>query len=494
MISIFFKTYGCQANVADSAGVATFLKNLGCRIVFSEHRADLIIINTCAIREKAEQKLYSYIGQLTPIKQVRPYLKVGIIGCVASYRKKELFKRFDHVSFVSGARDERGTFLAYLTDVVVQLQTAKQLFVNEGRVLQESLGQDRDIKKVIAEKQLALPAGKERAGSAVSLGGMCGGDISGTDKVAALPLVHGREVKRSFVNITTGCNNYCTYCIVPFTRGREISYPIEELVMRVKHDVAAGAKEITLIGQNVNSYQCPQTGNRFAALLEAVAQIPGEFWVRYISPHPKDMTNDVLKTMACYKDKLCGWCHFPLQSGSTRILGLMNRTYTKKEYLEAVAQIRHILPHATITTDIIVGFPGETHEEYLETREVMELVKFDLVFSFIYSRRKYTKAYKMGDTCSEEEKSARLEALQKRQKEICLEQNATYIGQKMRVLVEKRTSSGKLLARSHGNHRVVFEGSDVCIGTFCVVRVTGAGPAELRGEPCHECLTCENDL
>lgn len=466
MIAVFFKTYGCQANVADSAGIATFLEGLGCHQVQTEEAADLIIINTCAIREKAEQKLYSYIGELAPLKEKLPYLKIGIIGCVASYRKQEMLKRFDQVSFVSGARDERTTFLTYLADVIVRLQTEKQFFEKTGRTQSSEGKLGRDVKAFAKTRKLIANAELTKKSSQAAMGGT---------------LAEPHEVRRAFVNITTGCNNYCTYCIVPFTRGREESYPLEDIVMRVEHQVGAGAKEVTLIGQNVNSYTCPQTGARFAALLEAVAQIPGEFWVRYVSPHPKDMTNDVLEAMATYKDKLCGWCHFPLQAGSTRVLALMERTYTKEEYLAQVDNIRRILPHATITTDIIVGFPGETHEEYLETREVQELVKFDAVFSFIYSRRKYTKAYKMGDPCPMEEKSARLTGLQERQKEICLVQNQAYIGKKMRVLVEKRATSGRLLARTAGNHRVFLHGGDELIGSFITVEITDAGPADLRG-------------
>lgn len=467
MIAVFFKTYGCQANVADSAGIAAFLEGLGCSQVKTEADADLIIINTCAIREKAEQKLYSYIGELSDYKAALPYLKIGIIGCVASYRKQEMLQRFDHISFVSGARDERTTFLTYLADVIVQLQTEKQFFAQSGRVTKPEKPLGRDVKAFAKLRNVVVPARRVTESKQAAMGGT---------------LAHPSESRRAFVNITTGCNNYCTYCIVPFTRGREESYPLEDIVMRVEHEVAAGAQEVTLIGQNVNSYQCPQTEARFAALLEAVAQIPGEFWVRYVSPHPKDMTNDVLEAMARYPEKLCGWCHFPLQAGSTRILDLMGRTYTKEEYLAQIDNIRRILPHATISTDIIVGFPGETHEEYLETRDVQEKVKFDLVFSFIYSRRKYTKAYAMGDTCPMEEKSARLTALQDRQKEICLEQNRAYIGKNMRVLVEKRATSGRLLARTAGNQRVFLHGDDVLIGRFIDVHITDAGPADLRGE------------
>jgi tRNA-2-methylthio-N6-dimethylallyladenosine synthase len=464
-IAVFIKTYGCQANMADSAGIATFLEGLGCEQVTTEAEADLILVNTCAIREKAEQKLYSYLGELADAKAALPYLKVGVIGCVASYRKQEMLDRFDHVSFVSGARDERTSFLTYLADVIVQLQTEKQFFQQHGRRTRSVAKLGRDVKKALGSMTAVSEKLKQQASKA---------ELGGT---IATP----KELRRAMVNITTGCNNYCTYCIVPFTRGREISYPLEDIVLRVEHEVAAGAKEVTLIGQNVNSYECPNGKGRFAELLDAVAQIPGEFWVRYVSPHPKDMTRDVLEAMARYPEKLCAWVHFPLQAGSTRILDLMNRTYTKEEFLSQSELIRQIVPDVSITTDIIVGFPGETHEEYLETREVMEKIKFDAAFSFIYSRRKYTKAYAMGDTCSEAEKAERLTGLQTRQREICAEQNARYLNKTVRALVEKRATRGKLLARSAGNLRVFFDGDDSLIGTFVNVHITQIGQADIRG-------------
>ncbi|MDQ5891037.1 MAG: tRNA-2-methylthio-N6-dimethylallyladenosine synthase [Candidatus Dependentiae bacterium] len=455
--------------MADSAGIASFLEGLGCVQVESESQADLIIINTCAIREKAEQKLYSYLGELVDFKKNLPYLKIGIIGCVASYRKQEMLKRFEYISFVSGARDERTTFLTYLADVIVQLQTEKQFFSATALVddVATVVPLERDVKAAMSERNAIIPARLIKEGSQAAMGGT---------------LAPVGEVKRSFINITTGCNNYCTFCIVPFTRGKETSYPLEDIVLRVTHEVAAGAKEITLIGQNVNSYTCPETGARFAALLEAVAQIPGEFWVRYVSPHPKDMTRDVLEAMARYPEKLCAWCHFPLQSGSSRILELMNRTYTKEEYLAQVALIRALVPGVSLSTDIIVGFPGETHEEYLETREVSAQVGFDMAYSFVYSRRKYTKAYSMGDTCSAEEKAGRLADLQEVLRAGSLVAAQRYVGKNLRVLVEKRGANGKLLARSSGNHRVVFDGDALLIGTFVEVHVVEAGQSELRGE------------
>lgn len=478
MIAIFFKTYGCQANVADSEGLIKYLESLGCRKVETEQEADLIVVNTCAIREKAEDKLFSYLGELAPLKKIKPYLKIGVIGCVASYRKKELYQRFDHVSFVFGAKEEIGALQTYLFDLLTRLETTKQLFVTDPHSFMDFGGQDRFLSGT-QKRQAAtlLPIQKTSVNtgcliteepeiSSVSLGGIRGEETS---------------FRQSFINITSGCNNYCTYCIVPFTRGREKSYPIKTLLERVSKDVAEGAKEINLVGQNVNSYCCPETGKGFAHLLEAVAHISGQFWVRYVSPHPKDMTRDVLETMAAYPEKLCGWVHFPLQSGSNKILEAMNRTYTAEEYLAQVQAIRDILPDATISTDIIVGFPGESDEDYQATRRVMELVRYDFTFSFIYSRRQYTKAYAMGDTCPEEIKTERLARLQERQKEIGEERNNEMIGKTVKVLIEKRLTNGRLLARTAGNIRVLIDANDEYINQFAYVTVQNAGRVNLEG-------------
>ncbi|HJZ24175.1 MAG TPA: tRNA (N6-isopentenyl adenosine(37)-C2)-methylthiotransferase MiaB [Candidatus Babeliales bacterium] len=442
MISVFFKTYGCQANVADSEGIMNYLRDLGCIKVEAELEADLIFVNTCAVRKKAEDKVFSYLGQLLDLKKEKPYLCIGVIGCVASYRGKEILERFTYVNFVHGAKEDINALQGYLLDVITKLQTTKQLFLENDR------GEIEQRDKV-SKNSVLMPA---------------------TRMLARM------EVKRAFINIMTGCNNYCSFCIVPFTRGIEKSFIAEEIIKNVTAEVHAGAKEITLIGQNVNSYRCPQSGTIFAGLLEQIAQIPGVFWVRYVSPHPKDMTVDVLEVMAKYKNKLCSWIHLPLQSGDDAVLVAMNRTYTVERYMEIVGWIRTMLPEATISTDIIVGFPGESFEAYMSTRELMERIGFDFVFSFIYSRRKYTKAYRMEDACSLEEKTKRLEALQYRQKTISLERNSRLIGQQVIALVEKRLSLGKLLARTSGNIRVTVCGQDAYIGSFVKLIITGASP------------------
>ncbi len=466
MISFFFKTYGCQANVADSDGIAKYLISLGCDEVSTAEQADLIMVNTCAVRDKAEQKLFSYLGQLSDLKKERSYVNLGVIGCVASYKKEEIYKRFNQVNFVYGAREEMKTFHAYLTDLIVRLETTKQLFV-QSNPLDELIVQDRDIKKIVQTKGLL---GSSRMASTLF-----------KKRVKPETLITKEpELNRSFINIMTGCNKYCAYCIVPFTRGKEISYPAEDILTRVIHDVANGAKEVTLVGQNVNSYRDPVTGTDFSELLRNIVKIDGEFWVRWVSPHPQDMTVELFDVIKQHPDRIPWYVHFPVQSGSSRVLEIMRRNYTREQYLEQINWLRERMPTAVISTDIIVGFPGETEEDYQLTRDLMEQVKFDFVFSFIYSPRKYTRAATMQDDCPQNIKQTWLEALQKRQIELCLERNSVWVGKKMKTLVEKRLSSGKLLARTEGNLRVIFEGTSDLIGNFVTVMIDRAAPAQLE--------------
>jgi len=474
MINYFIRTYGCQANVADSESIAKYLTEVGCGQAAEEQHADVIIVNTCAVREKAESKLFSYLGELGELKQQKPSIRLGVIGCVASYKKNEIYKRFKQVNFVYGAREEIPALLAYLSDVVVNLETKKQLYGNNPVVVHEDQ-QDRDIKKIVQVKNLF----KMPMVSGLSFKKKLQEAHQPESKVMAdgqKPL----EMKRSFINIMTGCNKYCSYCIVPFTRGREVSYPMTDILDRIRHDVSNGAKEINLVGQNVNSYKDPGNAAEFPELLRQIAAIEGEFWVRYISPHPQDMTKELFEVMAAFRPKLAGYVHFPLQSGSDKILHLMNRNYTAAQYLEKIAWVRELLPGATLSTDIIVGFPGETEEDYQATRQIMEQVTFDIIYSFIYSPRKYTKAFSMEDNVTRAEKTVRLEALQKRQIEICLERNSLNIGKTLHALVEKRLTNDKLLARTEGNVRVLFQGNDELIGTFVKLHVTHAGPVNLE--------------
>jgi tRNA-2-methylthio-N6-dimethylallyladenosine synthase len=477
MISAFLKTYGCQDNVADSDGFRGYLNMLGADLVETAEEADLILVNTCAVREKAEQKLYSYIGELLEFKQKKPYLKIGILGCVASYRAKEMLVRFDHVSFSFGARKSPKILNEYFKIIVPEIEKLKEQYAN-GEKLHHPGRQDRDIEEFIEKHKNDNLAWKPATPIRSPKELLSSRNIS-------------KEVLRSFVKITSGCNNYCSYCIVPFTRGQETSHPMTSIVKKITEDIANGVKEITLVGQNVNSYTDPETGGRFPELLEAVAQIKGEFWTRFVSPHPKDVNRQMVEVMAKYKDKLCSWIHFPLQSGSTKILELMKRTYTQSEYLEKVKMIRTILPDVFLSSDIIVGFPGETNEDYLETRDVMEKVSFSIVYSFIYSPRRYTPAATMGDPCPLAVKQDRLEKLQLHAKETAFKENSRLVGKIERVLVEKKMPDGRLVAKSTGNVRVFFEGLDELIGTFVNVRVLEASRSSVVGvlKPAESCCS-----
>lgn len=472
MITYFFKTYGCQANVADSQGIAKFLDELDCVEVHSEAEADLAIVNTCAVRDKAEQKLFSYLGELAEHKKLRTYMKIGVIGCVASYKKKEIYQRFDAVNFVFGAREEYEMLKAYLGDLITTVETTKQLYLASPTANIKSGGQDHDVKKIVQFKNL-LTSPRFTSFGLKKKNSEKNSEKPGVDKP--------QELNRSFVNIMTGCNKACAYCIVPFTRGGEVSHPMNQILDRVAHDISNGAKEITLIGQNVNSYIDPETGSKFPELMRRVAAIDGEFWVRWISPHPQDMTRDLFEVIAAHRQKLAGYVHFPVQSGSNRILTAMKRNYSIEQYLEQIDWLRELLPGATISTDIIVGFPGETEEDYQATRELMEKVQYDLVYSFIYSSRKYTAASRMEDTTSYEVKQKRLDALQERQKEISLSRNLLNIGKSFTCLVEKRIAPDKLLARTEGNVRVHVQGPDSAIGNFVQVLIQDTGHVNMSG-------------
>ncbi len=515
MVTFFNKIYGCQANFADSQGLAKFLIELGCIPVDSERNADLIIINTCAIREKAEQKLYSYIGRLAELKKDKPHLKIGVIGCVASYKKKEFYEYFECISFVHGAREEIAALQGYLAELISNIQTAKNLFIQNPDSKIKYLKQDRRLKKIFDKRAIGSTrintdpssisrlnlnehikdeSNKDRRlllkpGASPSDGSTSSqaSPFVATPGTAPRARLHSEQISdvRAMINIMTGCNKYCSYCIVPFTRGREISYPMADILNAVKKDLDRGAKEITLIGQNVNSYIDPQTGTRFPDLLQKVASIEGDFWVRFVSPHPQDMTKDLFQVMADNRPKLTAFLHFPLQSGSDTILKAMNRNYTVAEFLEKIGWIKELMPDAGITTDIIVGFPGETEQDYLATRKVMEMVKFDQIYSFIYSKRKFTKAYNMPDDCTQEEKARRLSELQRRQREISLEQNREKIGKTLKVLIEKELEPGKLLARTEANARVLITGKNASlVGSFVNVKIESTTVVNLSGV-CH---------
>jgi len=461
MIKVFVRTYGCLANVADSKNLITYLRSFGCEEVLCEQDADLILINTCSIREKAEKKVFSYLGNLIHLKKEKPYLCIGVVGCMASYKKKDIFECFDHVNFVYGAKDDLKILKNYLADIVEKLFSSKQRYLSSPSDFVNTIKRNKDLKKVSTLSKV-FPRGI---------------------RVGLIKSIKPKEfgVKRSFINIMSGCNNFCSYCIVPFVRGPEKSYDIQQVLQQVKHDVDSGYKEINFIGQNVNSYQDPKTGLKFADLLREAAQIKGEFWVRFISSHPKDTSLELIKVMAEFKDKICSHVHLPLQSGSNNILKAMNRVYSREHFLDIVEMIRKYLPQSTISTDIIVGFPGEQEQDYLDTRDMMEKVGFDLIYSFVYSPRKYTKAYSLTDDCPHKIKLKRLMDLHKRGVDIAQKNNLRLVGKVVKCLVEERQKNGKLIARESGNVRVEVEGGDEFIGKFVDVKIESAGATKVMG-------------
>lgn len=451
------KTFGCQANVADSLVVETYLRGIGCTLVATAADADLIIVNSCAIREKAEHKMFSYVGALAQYKEKKPYLSIGVIGCVASYRREEILDRLSHVTFAFGGRDDLDDLKAYTTDLVETIISQKSLYYSANQFT-PAKKRERDVVGLVKRRKLR--------------------PISSLKLLKIKP--KAGQFKRSMINIMRGCNNFCTFCIVPFTTGRERSFPMTTLLEQIKREVDAGAKEITLIGQNVNSYKDPETGVRFPTLLDKVAQIDGDFWVRFVSPHPKDMTREVLEVVAAY-DKLCTYIHLPLQSGSDRILRLMRRTYTAEKYLEQVDMIRKILPTASVSTDIIVGFPGEEEADYQQSRDMMEAVRYGIIYSFVYSVRKYTRAASFADSCSPSLKLERLQQLQARQREIGTEVNQKLVGKTLRILIEEKRPDGKLWGRTEGNIRVVVTGDKVVVNEFIPVLIESSQLSDIKG-------------
>ena len=408
---LYIATFGCQMNDRDSEIMAQLLAKESYLPTDDIDAADAIIVNTCSIRGKAEQKAYSMLGSLRRKKKENPQLIIAATGCVAQQEGEKMLARMPHVDIVIGPR-----FIYKLPELFAQ-------------------------------------AGK------------CDKGFVATEQVASfvippfLPsLDEGLPYKR-FVTIMQGCNNFCTYCIVPYTRGREISRKVSDIVSEVAHLAAGGIKEVTLLGQNVNSYGSDQPEDKrtsFASLLRQVAAIDGLSRVRFTTSNPKDLSEEL---MQCFVDldKLCTHFHLPVQSGSDAILKRMNRKYTVASYLGKVEKLRAYCPEIALTTDIIVGFPGETEEDFAATMDLMEKVRYHAAFSFKYSSRPPAKSCEFAETVSEEEKARRLAIFQKRQKEISLERNNEYVGQEMELMVEgKSKAPGQWAGRSKSNHTVNF--------------------------------------
>jgi len=429
-------TFGCQQNEADSQRLAGMLFEMGYTIVKEPEDADLILVNTCAVREHAELKTLSITGQYKHLKQKKPSLLIGICGCMVSqeHRKEDIKQKYPYVDFLFGTEG----LYRFPEILYTKLKSGKrQFFLNEG------------------------------------VGNIAEG----------LPVYRDSDFK-AWVSIMYGCNNFCSYCIVPYVRGRERSRDPECILQEVKELVDNGIKEITLLGQNVNSYgKDLDCGMDFAALLETICRIPGDFTLRFMTSHPKDATKRLIDVMA-ENDKIAKAFHLPLQSGSDRILKIMNRHYTKESYLELAHYMRQKMPDISITTDIIVGFPGESEEDFAHTLSVLEEVRFDNIYSFIYSKRKGTPAASMPDQVPPAVSSERFARMLTLQDAISLDKNKQNIGKVLSVLVEgpSKTDPAKLTGRTEKGRLVHFVGSESLVGKYADIKITDVQTHAFFGE------------
>ena len=429
-------TYGCQQNEADSELLRGMLCEMGYQISDTEQGADVIVINTCAIREHAEQRVFGNVGALVHGKRRHPDQIICLCGCMAQepHVADRLRQSYRHVDLVFGPQA-----LWRFPELL------RRVYLRRGRVFET-----------------------EPSDGAIAEG---------------LPVRRSGKLK-AWVSIMYGCNNFCSYCIVPYVRGRERSREPEIVLSEIRALVEQGYKDITLLGQNVNSYGKDLEGEMdFPALLERADAIPGDFLLRFMTSHPKDATEKLFDVMArCQKVAPC--LHLPFQSGNTRVLAAMNRRYTREGYLEKVHALRQRIPDIVLTSDVIVGFPGETTQEFEDTLSLIEAVRFDALFTFIYSPRKGTPAAELPDPMPKQEKSANFERMVAVQDRISLEKHRAYIGSVQRCLIDGTAQGpdGGLTARTPGNRLVHLSGDPALIGQFAPVRITGCSTWALSGE------------
>jgi tRNA-2-methylthio-N6-dimethylallyladenosine synthase len=451
----YIKTFGCQMNERDSEIMAQSLAEYGYIEGMDMNEADLVILNTCSIRAKAEQKVLSLLGYLRKTKRNRPAMKICVAGCVAQQEGVRLIERMPHVDLVVGTQN------------IYNLGALLEKVAIDGNRVITDLRDDYDIPKF-----LPAPLSRGKSSHPVQEGSSQSSPSFQFSK---------------FVTIMQGCNNYCTYCVVPYTRGREMSRNAKDIIEEVRVLVEAGVREITLLGQNVNSYgktnAVTPTGRPyyFSDLLHEVSSIDGLARLRFTTSNPKDLTDALMKSFRDVKN-LCPQFHLPVQSGSDRILKSMNRKYTAAEYLEKVEKLREYIPGIALTTDIIVGFPGERENDFQDTLNLLEEVRFHGSFSFKYSDRPGTRASQFTDKVDEEVKSERLAIFQKRQDEISLLRNKEYIGLVRSVMIEECGESGAR-GRTDTNHIVHFPNcAGHVAGDIVPVEIVHAGQHSLKGE------------
>ena len=429
------RTYGCQQNVADSEKIKGMLFDMGFGFTENAEDADFILFNTCAVREHAEDRVFGNVGALKNIKRKHPSVLIGLCGCMMEQQHvtDRLYKSFPFVGLVFGTHS---------------LHKFPELFYN------------------------AITAGKRVYETGVD------------DKT----IYEGIPIKRDgtfkgWLPIMYGCNNFCTYCIVPYTRGRERSRKFDDVVNEAKQMINAGYKDITLLGQNVNSYgKNFEEKVTFAQLLSEIDKIEGDYWIRFMTSHPKDCSKELIDVIAGSKH-ISSHLHLPFQSGNDRVLKAMNRSYNREKYLDIINYAKEKIPDLSLTSDIIVGFPGETYEEFLDTVTLVKEVEFTSLFTFIYSPRDGTPAAKFDDPYSAAEKSKWFQELLKVQEEIAAKRCASMVGKTVKILVEGNTDKdGILTGRTSGNIIVDFPGEENIIGEFAYVRITKARNWILNGE------------
>ncbi|WP_283690066.1 tRNA (N6-isopentenyl adenosine(37)-C2)-methylthiotransferase MiaB [Clostridium perfringens] len=429
-------TYGCQMNEEDSEKLSGMLKSQGYERTENKEEASIIIFNTCCVRENAENKVFGNLGQLKQLKKKNPNLVIAICGCMMQQvgMADKVLKTFPYVDIIFGTHNAH-KFPEYLH-----------------RVLQEGV----QVKEILNKEE---------------------GIVEG------LPIDRKSYVK-AFVTIMYGCNNFCTYCIVPYVRGRERSRKSEDIIKEIEELVSQGYKEITLLGQNVNSYgKGLEEDIDFAGLLRKVNEVKGLERVRFMTSHPKDLSDDVIMAIKeC--DKLCEQVHLPVQSGSSRILKEMNRHYDREYYLDLVKKIKSEIPDVTLTTDIIIGFPGETEEDFLDTLSLCEEVGYDSAFTFIYSRRNHTPADKMENQIPDDIKHDRFNRLVEAINKKVVIKNKEYEGKVVEVLVEgpSKNDETKLTGRTRNGKLVNFAGDEKLVGELVNLKIVRAQPFSLIGE------------
>ena len=426
-------TYGCQMNVNESAKIKKILENLGYELTDNIEETDIAFLNTCTVREGAATQIYGKLGEIKRVREERG-TKIVVTGCFAQEQGRELIKKFNYIDIVMGNQN-----IGRIPEAIEEIE-------------------NRSTKHVVM-----------------------------TDYEDELPPridADFESKKTASIAITYGCNNFCTYCIVPYVRGRERSVPMAELIEEARELVRKGYKEIILLGQNVNSYGKGLSENEtFANLLQNICDIEGDFIIRFVSPHPRDFTDDVIDVIA-KNPKIARSLHLPLQSGSTRVLKLMNRGYSKEQYIALAEKIKERIPGVSLTADIIVGFPQETEEDFMDTLDVVEKVGFETSFMFMYSIRKGTKAAVMEGQIDDEVKKDRLHRLMSLQNSISKKLSMEYEGKTERVLVEGPSKKNKdmLSSRTSTNKIVLFKGDPSLEGQFVNVKIKECKTWTLYGE------------